>query len=138
MEHNEAYEPLFVPAKPKRMTDTLLKFAEPLLHRLPHDYTPDELAAMLQFAAAVWNAVVLRDIRGAVAHLATKMPPRLRVRPSRQLGAIRRLLARKHRDFHFDDHFIAAIGVHRGETGLRVTAIGVCPDPRCCRPQAAA
>ena len=44
---------------------------------------------MLQFAAAVWNAVVLRDIRGAFTYLATRMPPRLRVPPSKQWDAIR-------------------------------------------------
>jgi len=119
------------------MTDTLLHYAQPLLDRLPQDRTIEEMTAMLEFAAAVWNATILRDIRGAVAHLAAKMPPRLRVRPSRQLGAIRRMLARKHYHFHDDDHFIAAVGVERCETGFWVTAVGVRPDPRCCGPQAA-
>jgi hypothetical protein len=90
------------------MRDTLLQYTEPLLDRLAPDYTVDELAAMLQFAAAVWNAVILRDIRGALTHLAMKMPPRLPVRPSRQMGAIRRLLAREYHHFHDDHHFIAA------------------------------
>ena len=70
MEHEELFEPLFVPLGPRRMQDTLLDFAQPALKRLPPDYTLEELRAMLQFAAAVWNAVVLRDIRGAFEHLA--------------------------------------------------------------------
>src|ERR1700693_967101 len=138
MERAEPCAPLFVPAGPRRMAETLLDYARPLLDRLPPDYTPEELTATLQFAAAVWNAVVLRDIRGARAHLATNMPPRLRVRPSRHLGAIRRLLARKHHHFHPDNHFIAALGVFRADACFRVSAIGVCPDPRCCGPQAEA
>jgi hypothetical protein len=118
------------------MRDTLLQYAEPLLDRLPRDYTLDELTAMLGFAAAVWNAVVIRDIRGAVAYLETQMQPRLRVWPSRQLGAIRRMLARKYHHFHDDHHYIAAVSIRRAD--WRITAIGVCPDPRCCGPQAAA
>ena len=120
------------------MTDTLLDYARPLVDRLPYDRTLEEATGTLGFAAAVWNATILRDIRGAVAHLATKMPPRLRVRPSRQMGALRRMLARKHCYFHDDDHFIAAVGVERSDTGFLVTALGVCPDPRCCGPQAVA
>jgi len=94
------------------MQDTILDFAQPALKRLPPDYTLEELRAMLQFAAAVWNAVVLRDIRGAFEHLATKMPRRLLVPPSKEWSAIKRLLTRKHRDFHFDEHFIAAVREH--------------------------
>lgn len=139
MEQDQAYEPPFVPAGPKRMSATLLEFAKPLLDRLPADETVEESLATLQFAAAVWNAVILRDIRGAVSYLATKMPPRLRVRLSRQPGTIRRLLARKYRHFHDDQHFIAVLGVYPDIPGVqRITAIGVCPDPRCCVPQAAA
>jgi len=121
------------------MPGTLLEFAKPLLERLPLDETVAESLATLQLAAAVWNAVVLRDIRGAVLHLATRMPPRLRVRPSRQMGAIRRLVARKWRHFPDDDHFIVALGVYPQMPGVeRITVLGVCPDPRCCGPQASA
>jgi hypothetical protein len=138
MEHEEPFKPLFVPLGPRRMQDTLLDFAQPALKRLPPDYTLEELRAMLGFAAAVWNAVVLRDIHGAFEHLAKKMPRRLLVPPSKEWSAIKRLLTRKHRDFHFDEHFIAAVGVECEDTGLRITAIGVCPDPRCCGQEAQA
>jgi hypothetical protein len=126
------------PGGPKNFDETFLGYARPLLDRLPADYTTDELIWTLQFAVGVWNAVILRDIRGAREHLATRMPRRLRVRPSRQWGAIRRLLRRKHRDFYDDDHFIAAVAVEREQEVAHVTAIGVCADPRCCRPQAEA
>ena len=138
MERDESYEPLFVPSGPKRMPDTLLDYAEPLLERLPDDHTLEDIRAMLQFAAVVWNVVLVRDIPGAVAHLSTKMPPRLRVRPAKAVAVIRRMLTRKDRDFSSDDHFITAVDVHRDGVALRFTAIGVCPDPRCCGPQAAA
>jgi hypothetical protein len=138
MEQDYARELPFVPSGPRRMSDTLVAFAEPLLDRLPRDRTLEEMTAMLQFAASIWNSTILRDIREARAHLATRMPPRLRVRPSRQLGAIRRMLARKWRNSPDDDHFIANVGVRRGDNGFWVTAIGVCPDPGCCGPQALA
>ncbi len=139
MEQNEPYEQFYIPAGPRRMPETLIAYARPLIDRLPPDYTLEEMTAVLYFAATVWNAVVLRDLRGVVDHLATRMPPRLRVRPSRQMGAIRRLVARWHRHFYPNDHFIAAMGV-RGDPaeGMRVSAFGVCPDPRCCGPQAQA
>src|SRR5207253_3038173 len=126
------------PSGPKRMPDTFLDYAEPLLERLPDDHTLEDIRAMLQFAAVVWNVVLVRDIPGAVAHLSTKMPPRLRVRPAKALAVIRRMLTRKDRDFSSDDHFIAAVDVHRDGIALHITAIGVRPDPRCCGPQAAA
>jgi len=52
------------------------------------------------------------------------------------MGAIRRRPARKNHHFHDDHHFIAALGIRRSD--WHITAIGVCPDPRCCGPQAAA
>ena len=119
------------------MPDTLLDYAQPLLERLPDDHTLDDVRAMLQFAAVVWNVVLVGDIPGAVAHLSTKMPPPLRLRPAKALSVIR-MLTRKNRDFSPDDHFIAAADVHREGIALRFTAIGICPDPRCCGPQAAA
>jgi len=67
MEHKGSIEPLFVSSGPKRIPDTFLDFAQTALKRLPADYTLEEVRAMLQFAAAVWNATVLRDIRGAIS-----------------------------------------------------------------------
>ena len=138
MERDESYEPLFVPSGPKRMPETLLDYAEPLMERLPDDHALEDVRAMLQFAAVVWNIVLVRDIPVAVAHLSTRMPPRLRVRAAKALIVIRKMLTRKNRDFNSDDHFIAGVDVHRDGIALRVTAIGVCPDPGCCGPQAAA
>ena len=120
------------------MADIFLDYAQTALKRLPADYTVDELRAMLQFAVVVWNATVLGDIRGAYAHLATQMPRRLQVHPSKEWPTIKRLLVRKHRDFRLDAHFIAAMGVQPSGGKAYVTAIGVCPDPRCCGPQAEA
>ena len=139
MEQNEPYEKFFIPAGPRRMPETLIAYARPLIDRLPADYTLEELRATLYFAVTVWNSLVLRDLRGVLDHLDTKMPPRLRVRPSRQLATVRRMVDRWHRHFHSDDHFIAAMGVSGDVDGvMRVTAFGVCPDPRCCGPQAKA
>jgi hypothetical protein len=123
---------------PKRMAGTLLAYAKPLTERLPRDYTLHELRATLAFAAAVWNAVLIHDIREAVAHLTTNMPPRLRVPPARVMAAIRRLLARRYRHFGSDPHFVVAVNVYDEAADFSVAAIGICPDPSCCGPQARA
>ncbi len=123
---------------PKRMAHTLLAYAKPITERLPRDYTLDELRATLAFAAAVWNAMLIRDIREAVAHLTTNMTPRLRVSPARGMAAIRRLLARRYRHFGSDHHFVVAVNVYDDGTDFSVAAIGICPDPSCCGPQARA
>jgi len=136
MESDQSYEILAL--GPKRMGDTLLTYPRPLVDRLPVDYTVPELRATLGFAAAVWNAVLVRDIRDAVAHLNTNMPPRLRVPAWKGLAAIRGLLRRRERFFSSDNHFIVAVNVHPRGAELQVTAIGVCPDPSCCGPQARA
>ena len=52
------------------------------------------------------------------------------------LDAIRRLLRRKERFFSWDNHFIVAVNVYAHGGEMQVTAIGVCPDPSCCGPQA--
>ena len=62
----------------------------------------------------------------------------LQVHPAKEWPTIKRLLVRKHRDFRLDAHFIAAMGVQPSGGKAYVTAIGVCPDPRCCGPQAEA
>jgi len=136
MEGDQSYEILAL--GPKGMGDTLLTYARPLVDGLPRDYTLPELRATLGFAAAVWNAVLVRDIRDAIAHLSTNMPPRLSVPPWKGLAAIRRLLRRRERFFISDNHFIVAVNVHLQGAELHVTAIGVCPDPSCCGPQARA
>ena len=137
MESKESRE-LVAPALPKRMSDTILEYARPMIERLPDDHTFEELRATLVFAAVVWNVVLVPDIRNAVAYLSTKMPPRLRVPPPKGLAVIRRLLTRKDRHFSSDDHFVAAIDVHRVDGKAQVTAFGVCPEPCCCGPQARA
>jgi hypothetical protein len=137
MENKESRE-LVAPAIPKRMSDTILEYARPMIERLPHDHTFEELRATLVFAAVVWNVVLVPDIPNAVAYLSTKMPPRLRVAPAKGLAVIRRMLTRKDRHFSSDDHFVAAIEVHRVGGKAQVTAFGVCPEPWCCGPQARA
>jgi len=136
MESNQSWEILAL--GPKGMGDTLLTYARPAINRLPRNYTSEELKATPGLAAAAWNAVLVRNIRDAVTHLDTKMPPRLRVPRWKAVDGLRRLLKRRQRFFSWDNHFIVAVNVsgHGGE--MHVTATGVCPDPRCCGPQARA
>lgn len=113
--------------EPKRMADTLLEYARPLIYQLPDDHTMEELKAVLVFAAVVWNAVVVEDIRHAVVHLSTKMPPRLRVAAPKAVAVVRRMLTRKDLCFGGDHRFALAVDVHRDGTEVRVTAIGIVP-----------
>lgn len=120
------------------MGDTLLDFAKPLVGRLPRDYTVDELSATLRFAAAIWNAVLIRDSREAIAQLGT-MPPRLRVPHALGMATLRMFLQRRRRyKFRTDCHFIVAVNVYDDGPQFSASAIGVCPDRSCCGPQAEA
>ena len=54
------------------------------------------------------------------------------------MDGLRRLLKRRQRFFSWDNHFIVAVSVYAHAGEMQVTAIGVCPDPSCCGPQARA
>src|SRR5690242_9573089 len=108
---------------PKPMADTLLDFAKPLVARLPRDYTEDELCATLRFAAAIWNAVLIRDSREAIAQLST-MPPRLRVPQARGMATLQTFLQRRWRyKFRADCHFIVAVNVYDDGSQFSAAAI---------------
>ena len=123
---------------PKKMSETLAEYARPITDQLPPDHTAAELKAMLTVAACVWNAVDNGDLLDAIVYLRTKMPPRLRVPPGRVMAAIRRLLARRYRHFGSDQHFVVAVNVYDEGADFSTAAIGICPDPSCCGPQARA
>src|SRR5438132_1263162 len=82
MEHEESFEPLFVPLGPRRMQDTILDFAQPALKRLPPDYTLEELRAMLQIPARESLAANLRRVR----RFRGRDVPRADSRPVSQVG----------------------------------------------------
>ena len=43
----------------RKISETLLEFAEPLLQQLPNEYPKSELDAAIKLATCVWNACVL-------------------------------------------------------------------------------
>jgi hypothetical protein len=43
----------------KKISLTLLEYAEPLIHDLPEEYSQHELEGVLKLAAFVWNTCVL-------------------------------------------------------------------------------
>ncbi len=101
---------LVVSDEPKKMSDTLVDYARPLIDRLPDDHTLEELKAVIEFAAFLWNAVAVEDIPQFVVHLSTKMPPRLRVPAPKALAVVRRMLTRKDLSFGDDHRLVVVVG----------------------------
>jgi hypothetical protein len=122
---NEPRYVLFASDEPKPMGDTLLEYAQPLIARLPRDHTFDELQATIVFAALVWNIGLFDEVCDAVAHLATKMPPRLRLRAPQALVLIRRMLTWKQDRFPGDGRAALAVEIDRDGVAIRVRALGI-------------
>jgi len=117
--------------EPEPMGDTLAHYARPLLERFPGDLSFEEFKAVIDFAAFLWNLAAVEDIPKAVAHLSTKMPPRLRIEAPKGLAVVRRMLTRRSTEFASDARLALKVDVHLEGTRMLVKALGVCfePDP---------
>jgi hypothetical protein len=116
---------MFASEEPKPMGDTLLEYAAPLLATLPPDHTFDELDATIEFAAVVWNIGIFDQVHDAIAYLARKMPPRLRLPAPVGAALVRRMLSRKELLFGDDDRAALAVEVNREGSQVRVKAFGI-------------
>jgi hypothetical protein len=115
--------------EPEPMGDTLVHYARPLLERYPKDLSLEELKAIIDFAAFLWNLAAVEDIQRAVRHLERAMPPRLRIDAPKGLAVIRRLLTRKDSDFASDGRLALKIDVTQSGDRICVKALGVRFEP---------
>jgi hypothetical protein len=106
----------------RKISETFLHFAEPLLEALGPSATDDQMEQSLKIAFTVWNAVVYETVNGDKRFL--DMAHELTAHEPAMAGLVDFLVARKRRVFG-DDHRL--IGEYKfvfkdGERRLRVEA----------------
>jgi hypothetical protein len=110
----------------RKISETFLHFAEPLLEALGPDATDDQMEQSLKIAFTVWNAVVYETVNGDRHFL--DMARELTSHEPAMVALVDFLIARKHHLFG-DDHRL--VGEYKfiykdGERRLRAEA----RDPR--------
>lgn len=117
-------EPLTFPDR--KISETFLHFAEPLLSGLGPDATDDQMNEALKIAFVVWNSVVYDTVNGE-----TRLVDQLRQSTSHDPDMalfIAQLIFRKHNLFGDDHRLVGEFKLTRknGELNLRAEA----RDPR--------
>jgi hypothetical protein len=113
---------------PRKISETFLDFAEPLLAPLGAEAAEAEMEQALQIAFTVWNAVVfdaadrssrwVDRVRGLTDH-----DPRIR-------ALVEQLISRKQRLFGDDQRLIGEYRLYRHHGELRLRAEAKRPSPR--------
>jgi len=113
-------EPLTFPDR--KISETFLHFAEPLLSGLGPDATDDQMNEAIKIAFVVWNSVVYDTVNGE-----TRLVDRLRQSTSHDPDTalfIAQLIFRKHNLFGDDQRLVGEFKLTRrnGELNLRAEA----------------
>ena len=106
----------------RKISETFLDFADPLLEPLGPGATVDQMEQALKIAFTVWNGVVYDKVNGNT-HFLDIM--RNQTRRNRDLAAlVDRLIARKRKLFGDDDRLVGEFKFHRkgGKLHLRAEA----------------
>lgn len=108
---------------PKKISHTLIEYADPLIEELPEGYSKNELEAILKLCAGIWNACVLdqwhkttKNVDAVRHHIAQTDPMTIAV--------IDGLIARKKQLFGFDPRAITneCVVIKNGEFVVRAEA----------------
>lgn len=112
----------------RKVSETLLDFAAPLLDQSQGHHTDAQLRALLEFASLVWNFVALEE-RGAPAKEVARA--RAELKPGRVPADVLRhfddLVARKRSRFAGDLRFFANITVSGQRDGMNVAVQALVP-----------
>jgi len=107
----------------KKMSDTLIEFARPLVDRLPVDPPVDDLKLVLTFASFVWNCVLNgANARELVLPNAQTALDVLGLSLSEGEVVVDDLIRRKGEMFAGDDRIVMGIKVYRRDGELRILA----------------
>jgi len=87
----------------KKISETFLQFAEPLLEPLGPDATTDQMEQSLRIAFTVWNAVVYETVNGETRYI--DMLHDLTAQAPEIAAVASHMIARKRRHFG-DDHML--------------------------------
>ena len=105
----------------RKLSETLLDFARPLIDADPGRIDEHRLRALLRFAITVWNLVVTEEVRGSaneVAEVRTELAPDQV--PAEVLAWFDRLVVRKRERFHGDLRLVGNWRIRPGRDRLDI------------------
>lgn len=105
----------------RKISETILEFAEPLLRELPDRYSKDALKGIIRLATCVWNACVLDQWNDTIEYTDLLKRPFEEKGFVRELMTINTLIDRKRNFYNDDPRGItnARIIVRNGKFSLR-------------------
>ena len=104
----------------RKISETFLRFAEPVLHGLESEEPERHAQEALQVAYTVWNAVIFADVLNDHHHLDEVR--RLLAGTPQGTTLVEQLIARKRALFADDERMIGTFEVRRTEDGINVRA----------------
>jgi hypothetical protein len=110
----------------RKISETFLHFAEPILHNLPSEAPEDGAREALKVAFTAWNAVVFADVLNDHRHL-HEIRRLTSDKPDIAL-LMEQLIARKRALFADDERMIGSWEITRTEDGINLHADA--RDPR--------
>ena len=111
----------------KKISETFLQFAEPLLEPLGPDATEHNMEEALKIAFTVWNAVVYETVNGETRHV--EMVRELTAQHSEVAAVVSHMIDRKHRHFGDNHRLVGEFKLtHKGDE-LRLWAEARDPRP---------
>lgn len=108
----------------KKISLTLIEYAEPLIDDLQDGYSKSDLESILKFAAGIWNACVLDQWRGATEHVDAIRRQIAKAAHPMPIALVEALIARKQQLFGNDPRGITneCVTVKNGEFVVRAEA----------------
>ncbi|MGO8733377.1 MAG: hypothetical protein ACLQVM_11350 [Terriglobia bacterium] len=104
----------------RKISETFLRFAAPLLHDLPSEALVDRAREALQVSYTVWNAVIFADVLNDHRYL--DQIRRLTADKPETALLMEQLIARKRALFADDERLIGIWEVTRTEDGINLHA----------------
>ena len=104
----------------RKISETFLRFASPLLHDLPSEGTERRARDALQVAFTAWNAVIFADVLSD--HRNLDEIRRLTAQKPETALLMEQLIARKRALFADDERLIGTWEVTRTEDGINLRA----------------
>lgn len=106
----------------RKISETFLDFAHPLLEPLGPGATVEQMEQILELACTVWNAVVYEDVNGNSRYI--DMARNLTRQDRENAALVHQLIARKRNVFGDDDRLVGEfkLTLNGGEIRLRAEA----------------
>jgi hypothetical protein len=108
---------------PKKISHTLIEYADPLIEELPDGYSKNDLEQVLKFSALIWNACVVDQWHKTTDNVSTVRRQMTKADPL-TAAIVEALIARKKQLFGLDSRAITneCVVIKNGEMIVRAEA----------------